>query len=33
MSFRDHIAACNNYDPARAVPLFAGERPGGAAAA
>jgi len=24
MSFRDHIAACNNYDPARAVPLFAG---------
>ncbi len=25
MSFRDHIVACNNYDPARAVPLFAGE--------
>ena len=24
MSFRHHIAACNNYDPARAVPLFAG---------
>jgi len=24
MSFRDHIAACNNYDPSRAVPLFAG---------
>jgi hypothetical protein len=24
MSFRDHIAACNNYDPARAVPLFVG---------
>jgi len=24
MPFRDHIAACNNYDPARAVPLFAG---------
>jgi Domain of unknown function (DUF4743) len=24
MSFRDHIAACNNYDPARVVPLFAG---------
>jgi 8-oxo-dGTP pyrophosphatase MutT (NUDIX family) len=24
MSFRDHIAACNNYDPARAVPLVAG---------
>ena len=24
MSFRDHIVACNNYDPARAVPLFAG---------
>jgi Domain of unknown function (DUF4743)/NUDIX domain len=24
MSFRDHIRACNNYDPARAVPLFAG---------
>ena len=25
MSFRDHIAACNKYDPARAVPLFAGD--------
>jgi Domain of unknown function (DUF4743)/NUDIX domain len=24
MSFRDHIVACNNYDPARVVPLFAG---------
>src|SRR3954447_7404596 len=24
MSFRDHIVACNKYDPARAVPLFAG---------
>jgi hypothetical protein len=24
MSFRDHIAACNNSNPARAVPLFAG---------
>ncbi len=24
MSFRDHIARCNNYDPARVVPLFAG---------
>ena len=24
MSFRHHIAACNNYDPARVVPLFAG---------
>src|SRR5712671_241802 len=24
MSFRDRIAACNNYDPVRAVPLFAG---------
>jgi len=24
MSFRDHIARCNNYDPARIVPLFAG---------
>ncbi len=24
MSFRDHILACNNYDPARVVPLFAG---------
>jgi 8-oxo-dGTP pyrophosphatase MutT (NUDIX family) len=26
MSFRDHIAACNNYDPAGAVPLFAGNQ-------
>src|ERR1700739_1049337 len=25
MSFRHHIATCNNYDPARVVPLFAGE--------
>ena len=25
MSFRDHIAGCNNYDPARAVPFFAGK--------
>jgi hypothetical protein len=25
MSFRDHIVSCNNYDPARVVPLFAGE--------
>jgi hypothetical protein len=24
MSFRDRIAACNNYDPKRVVPLFAG---------
>jgi hypothetical protein len=24
MSFRDHIAACNNYDPERVVPLLAG---------
>jgi len=24
MSFSDHIRSCNNYDPARAVPLFAG---------
>src|SRR5436309_943953 len=24
MSFRDHIASCNNYDPARVVPLTAG---------
>ena len=24
MSFGDHITACNNYDPARAVPFFAG---------
>lgn len=29
MSFRDHIVACNNYDPARTVPFFArGERVG-----
>jgi 8-oxo-dGTP pyrophosphatase MutT (NUDIX family) len=29
MSFRDRIGACNNYDPARVVPLFAaGERIG-----
>ena len=26
MSFRDHIVSCNNYDPARVVPLFAGEQ-------
>ena len=25
MSFRDHIVACNSYDPARVVPLFAGD--------
>jgi 8-oxo-dGTP pyrophosphatase MutT (NUDIX family) len=25
MSFRDHIAACNNYDQRRAVPLYAGD--------
>jgi len=24
MSFRDHIRACNNYDPARVLPLIAG---------
>jgi Domain of unknown function (DUF4743) len=24
MSFRHHIVSCNNYDPARVVPLFAG---------
>jgi 8-oxo-dGTP pyrophosphatase MutT (NUDIX family) len=24
MSFRDHIRSCNSYDPARAVPLLAG---------
>jgi len=24
MSFRDHIGSCNNYDPARVVPLLAG---------
>ncbi len=23
MSFADHIRACNNYDPARAIPLLA----------
>jgi hypothetical protein len=29
MSFRDHIVSCNNYDPARVVPLFAeGDRVG-----
>ncbi|HEX5453070.1 MAG TPA: DUF4743 domain-containing protein [Stellaceae bacterium] len=26
MSFADHIRACNNFDPARVVPLMAGER-------
>ena len=26
MAFVDHIRACNNYDPARAVPLLAGEK-------
>ena len=26
MSFADHIRACNNCDPARVVPLVAGER-------
>ncbi len=26
MSFADHIRACNNHDPARAVPLLAGAR-------
>jgi 8-oxo-dGTP pyrophosphatase MutT (NUDIX family) len=25
MSFRDHIRSCNNYDPARVVPLTAGD--------
>jgi 8-oxo-dGTP pyrophosphatase MutT (NUDIX family) len=25
MSFADHIARCNNYDPARVVPLLAGD--------
>jgi hypothetical protein len=25
MSFRDHIRSCNNYDPARVVPLLAGD--------
>src|ERR1700756_4531404 len=26
MSFRHHIVSCNNYDPARVVPLFAGHQ-------
>ena len=26
MAFIDHIRACNNYEPSRAVPLLAGER-------
>ena len=26
MSFADHILACNNYDPERAIPLIAGDR-------
>ena len=26
MSFADHIRACNNYDPARVVPLLCGDR-------
>src|SRR5581483_9648037 len=26
MSFADHIARCNNYDPARAMPLVAGDQ-------
>jgi 8-oxo-dGTP pyrophosphatase MutT (NUDIX family) len=26
MSFADHIRACNNHDPARVVPLLAGDR-------
>ena len=26
MSFSDHIRACNNYDPGRAIPLVAGDR-------
>jgi len=26
MSFADHIRACNNHDPARAIPLVAGDR-------
>jgi 8-oxo-dGTP pyrophosphatase MutT (NUDIX family) len=26
MSFTDHIRICNSYDPARALPLFAGNR-------
>jgi len=25
MSFADHIRACNNYDPSRAIPLLAGD--------
>ena len=25
MSFLDHIRACNNFEPARALPLFAGD--------
>src|ERR1700680_4927071 len=29
MSFRDHIVSCNNFDPARVVPLFAGHQRGG----
>ena len=33
MSFADHIRACNNFDPARVVPLLAGERPDRLAAA
>ena len=26
MSFRHHIVACNNFEPARVVPLFAGDQ-------
>ena len=26
MSFADHIRACNNYDPSRAIPLLAGDK-------
>jgi hypothetical protein len=26
MSFADHIRRCNDYDPARVVPLLAGDR-------
>jgi hypothetical protein len=26
MSFRDHIVSCNNFDPARVVPLFTGHQ-------
>jgi hypothetical protein len=26
MSFADHIRACNNYDPSRAIPLLAGNK-------